>query len=73
MAEAAVASPLPPGGPEAGSPGDGAKKRAAAIMASPIVTHSNYVPAQLHRQLEFIDFNRGNYALKMSFIDHNNL
>ena len=33
--------------------------KAAKAMASPDVVHSNYDPAQMHRQLEFIDFNEG--------------
>lgn len=31
--------------------------REAEAMASTQVVHSNYVPAQLHRQLQFLDYN----------------
>ena len=33
--------------------------REAEAMASTHVVHSNYVPAQLHRQLQFLDYNVG--------------
>ena len=33
--------------------------KAAKLMAAPDVVHSNYVPAQLNRQLEFLEFNPG--------------
>ena len=33
--------------------------REAEAMASTQVIHSNYVPAQLHRQLQFLDYNVG--------------
>ena len=34
-------------------------ERAKAVMNDPKVVHSSYVPAQLHRHLEFLKFNRG--------------
>ncbi len=34
-------------------------KLKADVMASPKVTHSNYVPAQVERNLAFMDFNKG--------------
>ena len=30
-------------------------------MASTQAVHSNYVPAQVHRQLQFVDHNTGTY------------
>lgn len=33
--------------------------REAALMASAEVVHSAYVPFKLHRQLEFMEFNKG--------------
>ena len=37
---------------------DRATSEAEAMSAANIV-HSNYVPAQLHRQLQFLDYNAG--------------
>ena len=39
---------------------DRATSEAEAMSAAKIV-HSNYVPAQLHRQLQFLDHNAGTY------------
>ena len=39
------------------SPEDLAKQ--AKVMAAPNVVHSNYVPSQLERHLEFMHFNSG--------------
>ena len=36
--------------------------RAKAVMDDPKVVHSNYVPAQLHRHLEFMQFNKGTFS-----------
>ena len=41
--------------------------REAKAMASLQVVHSNYVPAQLHRQLQFLDFNVGMYYITRVF------
>ena len=37
--------------------------RAKAVMDDPKVVHSNYVPAQLHRHLEFMQFNKGTFFI----------
>ena len=36
----------------------------ADVMASPKVVHSNYVPAQVERHLNFLDFNKGRKMIK---------
>jgi len=58
MATAMTAAEAVGGSSAAGGDGGVSKEeKAAKVMASPEVVHSSYVPAQLHRQLEFIDFN----------------
>jgi len=37
--------------------------RAKAVMDDPKVVHSNYVPAQLHRHLEFFQFNKDGHLI----------
>ena len=34
----------------------------AKAMCAAKIVHSNYVPAQLHRQLQFLDYNAGTYS-----------
>jgi len=38
-------------------------ERAKAVMNDPKVVHSSYVPAQLHRHLEFLKFNRDGHMI----------
>ena len=38
-------------------------ERESDAMSADQIIHSNYVPAQLHRHLQFLDFNSGNYTI----------
>lgn len=51
---------FPTGRLESSLSSDRSCREAKAMAASPAI-HSNYVPAQLHRQLQFLDYNVGMY------------
>ena len=38
-------------------------ERESDAMSAEQIVHSNYVPAQLHRHLQFLDFNSGKYII----------
>ena len=38
-------------------------ERESDAMSADQIVHSNYVPAQLHRHLQFLDFNSGKYII----------
>ena len=38
-------------------------ERESDAMSAEQIVHSNYVPAQLHRHLQFLDFNSGKYMI----------
>ena len=40
----------------------------AEAMAAAKPVHSNYVPAQLHRHLQFLDYNAGKYKNLWHFL-----
>ena len=39
----------------------------AEAMSSAKTVHSSYVPAQLHRQLQFLDYNVGTYEYEYTY------